>query len=81
MPKLIFRVNADTSPVKKFRTEIEQIEKTMLRIKGENFSFDHWVKEFERLKTELEKKREQIDRIKRIFLQLTPFGRKVNLIR
>lgn len=72
MPKLIFRVNADTSPVKKFRTEIEQIEKTMLRIKGENFSFDHWVKEFERLKTELEKKREQIDNIKKDILSVNP---------
>lgn len=28
MPKLVFRVDVDTSPVKKFRTEIEQIEKT-----------------------------------------------------
>lgn len=76
MPKLIFRVNADTSPVKKFRTEIEQIEKTMLRIKGENFSFDHWVKEFERLKTELEKKREQIDRIKKDILTVNPIWEK-----
>lgn len=72
MPKLIFRVNADTSPVKKFRTEIEQIEKTIIRIKGENFSFDHWVKEFERLKTELEKKREQIDIIKKDILSVNP---------
>ena len=76
MPKLIFRVDADTSPVKKFRTEIEQIEKTMLRIKGENFSFDHWVKEFERLKTELEKKREQIDRIKKDILTVNPIWEK-----
>ena len=57
MPKLVFRVDVDTSPVKKFRTEIEQIEKTMVRIKGENFSFDHWLREFDRLKTELEKKK------------------------
>ena len=76
MPKLVFRVDADTSPVKKFRTEIEQIEKTMVRIKGENFSFDHWVKEFERLKTELEKKRAQIDSIKKDILTVNPIWEK-----
>nr|DAT59400.1 MAG TPA: tail tape measure protein [Caudoviricetes sp.] len=76
MPKLVFRVNADTSPVKKFRTEIEQIEKAMIRIKGENFSFDHWVKEFERLKTELEKKRAQIDSIKKDILTVNPIWEK-----
>lgn len=72
MAKLVFRVDADTSPVKKFRTEIEQIEKTMLRIKGENFSFNHWVKEFDRLKTELEKKRAQINDIKKDILTVNP---------
>lgn len=72
MAKLAFRVDADTSPVKKFRTEIEQIEKTMLRIKGENFSFNHWLKEFDRLKTELEKKRAQINDIKKDILTVNP---------
>lgn len=72
MAKLVFRVDADTSPVKKFRTEIEQIEKTMLRIKGENFNFDHWVKEFDRLKAELEKKRAQINDIKKDILTVNP---------
>lgn len=76
MPKLSFRVDADTSPVKKFRTEIEQIEKTMLRIKGENFSFDHWIKEFDHLKTELEKKRSQIDNIKKDILNVNPIFEK-----
>lgn len=76
MPKLIFRVNADTSPVKKFRAEIEQIEKAMIRIKGENFSFDHWIKEFDRLKTELEKKRAQIDDIKKNILTVHPVWEK-----
>ena len=72
MAKLAFRVDADTSPVKKFRTEIEQIEKTMHRIKGENFSFNHWLKEFDRLKTELEKKRAQINDIKKDILTVNP---------
>lgn len=72
MPKLSFRVNADTTPIKKFRSEIEQIEKTMLRIKGENFSFDHWIKEFGRLKNELEKKRAQIDVLKKDILTVNP---------
>lgn len=76
MPKLIFRVNADTSPVKKFRAEIEQIEKAMIRIKGENFSFDHWIKEFDRLKTELERKRAQIDNIKKDILTVHPIWEK-----
>lgn len=74
MPKLVFRVDADTSPVKKFRTEIEQIEKTMIRIKGENFSFDHWLREFDRLKTELEKKKEQIANIKKELLSINPIS-------
>lgn len=74
MPKLVFRVDVDTSPVKKFRTEIEQIEKTMVRIKGENFSFDHWLREFDRLKTELEKKKEQIANIKKELLSINPIS-------
>lgn len=74
MPKLVFRVDADTSPVKKFRTEIEQVEKTMIRIKGENFSFNHWLKEFDRLKTELEKKKEQIASIKKELLSINPIS-------
>lgn len=72
MAELFFKVSADATPVAKLKDEILDLEKTLIRLKKSDLNFSHWLKEFDRLQSELEKKRIRIEELKKDILTVNP---------